>query len=285
MSQKDYSYIQPKYKFPVSDIECVGYHYTRRDKPTLTNPQGQLRHYVIVKCPICNNEFEGRLDRLEFNPKNQKGPRTLYCKKCSLTHKRPFEDPWRASENNNAEKQGINITHTENLEGKIFNDLTIGPAKDGYTDKFGLAWWPCKCRCGNFEFVRGNTLTSTKRKLACKKCLGSISSGERAIIDWLKQYNIQYNTQVIFDNLRGIGEGLLRFDIGIKNNNNNFIYLIEFQGLQHYQPIEYFGGEEQFKIQQEHDNRKRQWCKENNIKLIEIPYNYNNLEEYLSQLL
>lgn len=282
---KDYSYLKPGYKFPVSGIECTGYHYTRRDAPTAANPKGCLRHYIMIRCPLCNIEFKGRLDRLEFNPKTQKGPRTLWCKKCSNTHKRPFEDPCRASKNNHAAKQGINITRTENLEGKVFGQLEVGPAKDGYTDKFGLAWWPCKCSCNNFEFVRGNTLTSTKTKLACKRCLGSISSGERTITDWFKQHNIQYSSQIIFENLRGISDGLLRFDFGIKDKNNNFIYLIEFQGMQHYKSIEYFGGEKQFKIQQEHDNRKRQWCKEHSITLIEIPYNYNNLEEYLSQLL
>ena len=284
---KDYSYIKPGYKFPVSNLECTSYHYTRRDAPTTIKPQGNLRHYVMVRCPICGNEFEGRLDRLEFNPEKQKGPRTLCCKKCSYTtYKRPFEDPWRASENNKAAKQGININHTINLEGKIFGDLIVGPAKDGYTDKFGLAWWPCKClRCGDFEFVRGNALTSTKGKLACKKCLGSVSTGELAVANWLKQNNIQYEKDIRFTELRGLGDKPLSYDFGIRDKNNNFIYFIEFQVLQHYQSVEYFGGEKQFKIQQEHDNRKRQYCKEHNIKLIEIPYNYNNLDEYLSQLL
>ena len=276
---KNYDYIIPGYHFPVSNVLCLSNEYNRYDAT------GHLRHYALVECPFCYIHEEQRLDRLEFNPATQPGPRYWCCKKCSKTHKRLWDDPWRNSVNNQAEKQGINIAHAKDLEGQIFGDLTVGPAKDGYTDKFGLAWWPCKCHCGNFEFVRGNTLRLAKNKLACKRCLGSISSGERAIIDWLKQHNIQYNTQVIFNNLRGVNEGLLRFDIGIKDNNNNFIYLIEFQGLQHYQPVEYFGGEEQFKIQQEHDTRKRQWCQENNIKLIEIPYNYNDLDEYLSQLL
>lgn len=48
--------------------------------------------------------------------------------------------------------------------------------------------------------------------------------------------------------------------------------LLECNGKQHYKPIEYFGGEEKFKIQQEHDERKRKYAKEHNIKLLEIPY-------------
>ena len=114
--KKDYSYIKIGYKFPVSNIKCLSEEYSRRDAPTAAHQQGCLRHYVKCECPFCKSEFEGRLDRLEFNPEKQKGPRTLCCKLCSLTHKRPFEDPWRADPGNHAEKQGINISRTENLE-------------------------------------------------------------------------------------------------------------------------------------------------------------------------
>lgn len=282
--KKDYSYIKLGYEFPVSHIKCLGEEYSKRDASTTSNQKGQLRHYVKCECPFCKSEFEGRLDRLEFNPEKQEGPRTLCCKKCSLTHKRSFKDPWRSSNNNHAAKKGININRTENLEGQLFGELKVGPAKDGYTDKFGLAWWPCKCSCGNFEFVRGNTFTNNK-KIACKQCLGVISSGERAVTNWLEQHNIKYSTQDKFENLRGLGDGMLKFDVGIKNDQNKFIYFIEFQGKEHYEPIDFFGGEESFKIRQEHDSRKREWCQKNCIKLIEIPYDYDNLDEYLNQIL
>ena len=94
---KDYSYIKIGYEFPVSHIKCLGDEYSKRDAPTTSKPEGRLRHYVKCECPFCKLEFEGRLDRLEFNPEKQNGPRTLCCKLCSLTHKRPFEDLWRAS--------------------------------------------------------------------------------------------------------------------------------------------------------------------------------------------
>ena len=48
--------------------------------------------------------------------------------------------------------------------------------------------------------------------------------------------------------------------------------LIEFQGIQHEKPVDFFGGEEQFLIQQEHDRRKRKYAEDNNIKLLEIWY-------------
>ena len=58
----------------------------------------------------------------------------------------------------------------------------------------------------------------------------------------------------------------------IFDKDNKIKILIEFQGKQHYEPIEYFGGQEQFKKQVHHDNLKRQYCKKYNYKLLEIPY-------------
>lgn len=46
----------------------------------------------------------------------------------------------------------------------------------------------------------------------------------------------------------------------------------EYQGQQHYEPVERFGGEEHFKIQVENDEKKRKICNENNIILIEWSY-------------
>ena len=47
---------------------------------------------------------------------------------------------------------------------------------------------------------------------------------------------------------------------------------IEFQGIQHYKPVEIFGGLKKFKEQQINDNIKRKYCKNNNIYLLEISY-------------
>ena len=60
---------------------------------------------------------------------------------------------------------------------------------------------------------------------------------------------------------------------------------IEYQGRQHYEPIEHFGGEEHFKHQQENDAKKKALCKENGVALIEWPYTEDiteiNLEKYI----
>lgn len=56
---------------------------------------------------------------------------------------------------------------------------------------------------------------------------------------------------------------------------------IEYQGMQHYEPIEYFGGEEHFFRQQENDRKKRKLCEDNGIRLIEWSYKDLITEEKL----
>lgn len=54
---------------------------------------------------------------------------------------------------------------------------------------------------------------------------------------------------------------------------------IEYQGEQHYKPIEFFGGKENLKKQQERDKRKASLCKIHGVKLIYFNYNEELTEE------
>ena len=49
-------------------------------------------------------------------------------------------------------------------------------------------------------------------------------------------------------------------------------YLIEYNGIQHYEPIEYFGGIDGFQKQQKYDLQKKEYCLFKNIPLIVIDY-------------
>lgn len=114
----------------------------------------------------------------------------------------------------------------------------------------------------------------------CPKCNKSI--GEQRIEKFLIKNNIEYVEQKSFDDLRGIKNGLLPYDFYLPQYN----LLIEFQGEQHDHPIEHFGGEEKFKIQQEHDHKKRVYSKLHNFQLLEIwYYDINQIEEILKQAL
>ncbi len=54
---------------------------------------------------------------------------------------------------------------------------------------------------------------------------------------------------------------------------------VEYQGEQHYRPIDYFGGIEKFEIQQRLDNKKRELCGLNSCTLFEVRegYDFNGL--------
>ena len=48
--------------------------------------------------------------------------------------------------------------------------------------------------------------------------------------------------------------------------------LIEFDGMQHFKPIDYFGGIAEFKITKKRDALKNDYCKAKGIPLLRIPY-------------
>lgn len=70
-----------------------------------------------------------------------------------------------------------------------------------------------------------------------------------------------------------IDERGLHFDFKIGNK------LIEYQGQQHYQAIDYFDGLDNFHKQQKHDRMKRKWAKRHNYELFEIRYDQNIVNE------
>ena len=62
---------------------------------------------------------------------------------------------------------------------------------------------------------------------------------------------------------------------------------IEYQGIQHYLPVEFFGGEDALALRQELDQNKRELCALNHVRLIEWPYDKEpgdmNVKELLSR--
>ena len=54
---------------------------------------------------------------------------------------------------------------------------------------------------------------------------------------------------------------------------------IEYQGIQHYLPVKFFGGEEALSQRRELDEQKKRLCQENRVRLIEWPYSLAPTEE------
>lgn len=115
----------------------------------------------------------------------------------------------------------------------------------------------------------------------CPKC--NSSKGELQIESILKENNIKYKPQYSFSDLK-YKRGLL-FDFGVLDENGNLLYLIEYNGKQHYEFIDYLHKtEEKFEIQKVRDKLKENYCKVNNIPLIIIKYNENINEKLIKFL-
>lgn len=98
----------------------------------------------------------------------------------------------------------------------------------------------------------------------------SKSDSEIRIENWLKLNDFYYKDEFSFKDCKY--KNVLLFDYAIFNYNNELSCLIESQGKQHYEPIGYFGGINAFKEQQIKDKIKKEYCKKNNIQLLEISY-------------
>ena len=169
------------------------------------------------------------------------------------------------------------------INGQSFGKLTVTNANCSYSKNTTRPWLmsECTCECGSKILVRNCSLRQN-HVLSC----GCIKShGEVAIEQILKNLGIVYKKQYYFEDLIGDTGKPLFFDFVIFANQK-IKFAIEYQGRQHYQPIEFFGGEEKFNKQKKYDNKKREYCKKNNIILIEIPYtDYKKMDEdYIKSL-
>jgi len=158
----------------------------------------------------------------------------------------------------------------KDLTGKIFGYLTV--IKQDNNPNLKGVYWICKCKCGNIVSVRARSLSSN-RTLSCG-CFGS-SKGEVLINDILSQNNISFKKEVSNETLQY--KRKLRFDFGIYEHNK-IKYFIEYDGIQHFKQSGGWHTKEGVAFTQFKDQLKNQWCKDNNIPLIRIPYTaYNTL--------
>ena len=141
--------------------------------------------------------------------------------------------------------------------------------------------WYCEClRCGGHKEVPIGLLTSGRTQ-SCG-CV-SKSLGEAKIEEILKENNLSYKCQFSFEDCLSDKNSKLFFDFAVFEQDK-IQFLIEYQGIQHYQES-VFSKYEPLEERQKRDNIKREYCKKNNIQLIEIPYwdyeklNYNYLKE------
>lgn len=244
------------------------------------------RKFVKYTCNECNSGiiYEGRVD-------NIRSGHTYRCAVCGRSK------PYAAGRNEKWERKSTTTADTINPNniksnhiGEIRGDWLIQEYHhsdhQGHSHynclniKNGKTWIVTLDRLPHeIDRVLKNITDDSKPENISINC--GESEGEKAIRIWLTNHNILFEQEYDkFDDLIGVGGGKLRFDFKIKDKP----ILIEFQGEQHYKSTDFFGGEEAFQIRKIHDTLKKVYCKDHNYKLIEIPYNYNTLDEYLTDI-
>lgn len=181
------------------------------------------------------------------------------------------------------QKEKVHQIRFNDLTGQIFGKLTV-LGDSGERDKNGNVYWTCQCSCENHTIIKviGQSLkTGNTKSCGCIKK----SSGEDKICSLLQELNIIFDAEKFFNDCKNPKtQRLLPFDFYLPDYNT----CIEYDGELHYKTKNTgWDTEEKLKLTQYRDNIKTQFCKDNNIKLIRIPYwDYNNLDvEYLKEAL
>ena len=98
------------------------------------------------------------------------------------------------------------------------------------------------------------------------------SRGEIKIEEILTNAGLSFVEEYSFPDLVSSTGRPLRFDFAVFDDEGELDFLIEYQGVQHYQPKSKFGGYSGLRKQQFNDMQKREYCKKHGIILIAIPY-------------
>lgn len=204
---------------------------------------------ISLRCKICNHEWKASPDKLLI------GRGCPICARLKIHNDRS----WTQEQ---FEKELFKINPQIKVLGQYYNART----------KILV-----KClNCGHEWETTPYPLL--KKGVGCPSCVSS--KGEMRIKKFLDRHNIHNISSKSFSDCVHIRA--LKFDFYLPEYN----MCIEYDGKQHFQPVEYFGGMKNFQESQIRDQIKNEYCKTNNIILLRIPYTeFNNIEFILQDQL
>lgn len=187
---------------------------------------------VIITCPI-HGEFK-------MSPRNHISGQK--CPSCSGVKKKTKKDFIKESLLAHGDKYSYELVEYENNRNKV----------KIICDKHGIFKQSPK------DHIRGH---------GCIKC-SNFSKGEESIKNILDNIGLNYIRQHRFEDCLSVSGVKLPFDFYLPDLN----LLIEYDGRQHFEPVELFGGENAFNILKKNDRIRNEWCSINNKKLLRISY-------------
>lgn len=244
---------------------CTGRYRTTEEFQELIDPSIKvLGEYsrsetpIDVECSVCHHKWSA-IPRNLMNPR-LKRTHTSGCPICGKNHA------------HNTRRKPHDVFCSD--LAKINPDIeVIGQ----YNGTHRLIRCRCK-KCGSeWESYPANLLNLSA---GCHMC--HLSEGERRLIYALKKNNVNIDTQHTITGLSNVKK--LRFDAYDIDRNIAF----EFNGEQHYYPVDWGnrGGtyaDDEFKLNQYRDSLKKEFCEQNNIQLVIIPYwDINNIDTIIT---
>jgi DNA-directed RNA polymerase subunit RPC12/RpoP len=235
---------------------------------------------INIKRFLKNNNKSFYLKRNFKNYKGRSFKISFTCKNC----KEDFESTWSQVERGDAcpycsnhrptkEKNLLSLYPIVCLDWDYKKNKNILP-ESILPQHNKKVFWKCHV-CHHEWFTSPNSRVGGGR--GCPECAPS-SKGEVYISKLLKDMNIKFLKQHKFPNCKN--RLCLIFDFYLPDYN----MCIEYNGKQHYEPIEFFGGIKTFKELQINDNIKKDYCKKNKIDLLILSYKEDkNIEKILSK--
>lgn len=204
----------------------------------IINPQDYINtkcNNLQIKCGSCGNVFVTSLSSLM----NSEG----MCKHCADIH---------VSNINR-----LSPDEVSNIVNSINNNILLNSEEYINNNTVNLK---IRCSCGKiFVTSLANYIYSNTNR--CRTCTRKTSKGELLISNILDDLNIKYEVEKTFE--KCVDKRKLPFDFYLTDYNA----CVEFDGQLHYENK--YG---QLEYTKKHDEIKNNFCKNNNIKLIRIPY-------------
>ena len=205
-----------------------------------------------VICGSCGDEFMTSLSSIY----NSDG-------RCSRCGQRVYGD-------------SIRTTVEELIDMVTIDDTVMVVDPENYIDMYTELYFYCE-ECGE-KFLTRPYNYAKRCFRRCKNCQ-HYSIGEDIIAATLDELGISYDRQKRFQDCKDIKT--LPFDFYVPQLN----YLIEYNGMQHYTAVDYFGGQEAYEKTRRHDQIKASYAIDNNINLLVIPYTeQDNIKNIVSKI-
>lgn len=188
------------------------------------------QHNLVSPKTIKPGQKYNRLTVIEQTQERDSCGRIMWLCKCDCGNLTKVDSSSLRNGNTKScgclKKENFGDSLYVDLTGQKFGKLLVLERVENTWD--GRARWKCQCDCGTIKEIVGEAL----RNGSSMSCGCIASRGEYLIRQYLNQYNINFQTQYSFSDLKGAGGGLLRFDFAVFKKNSIYC-LIEFQGRQH----------------------------------------------------